>query len=95
MQKGIDQLTAALQREYPGITIEQHRVAHPDEDDDGLWYINHPRAIAEVQVESSTGDAPFLIESDLAPPTVARTVTEAVRTCVDRLGLSIQRNASH
>jgi len=55
-----------------------------------LWHVNHPRAFTEVQVESTTGDAPFLIESDLAPPILARAVDDAVRIVTERLGLTIQ-----
>jgi len=90
MPKDIEQLTDALRRAYPEITIEQPRVAHTDADDQGVWYVNHPRAFTEVQVESSTGDVPFLIESDLAPPMLARAVDDAVRIVTERLGLTIQ-----
>ena len=90
MAKDIDQFTDALRRAYPEITIERLRVAQPGADDDGLWSVNHPRAFAEVQVESSTGDVPFLIESDLAPPILVRAVDDAVRIVSERLGLTIQ-----
>ena len=79
---GIEELSAALQRAYPGITIE-HRGA----DDDGVWFVRHPAALVEVQVESENGEAPFSVESELAPPTVATTVAGAVRLVIDRLGL--------
>lgn len=90
MAKDIEQLTEALRRAYPEITVEPLRLAHPGADDDGLWYVNHPRALTKVQVESSTGDMPFLIESDLAPPILARAVDDAVRIVTQRLGLTIQ-----
>jgi hypothetical protein len=64
-------------------------VMHPGADDNGLWYITHPAGLAEVQVESHSGNAPFLVESDLAPPTLARTVDDALRLVIERLGLSI------
>lgn len=83
----IEELTDALQRAYPGITIQQQRVARSGADDDGVWVVRHPSALVEVQVESPNGDAPFSIESELAPPTVATTVAAAVRLIIDRLGL--------
>ena len=89
MPKDIEQLTDALRRAYPEITIEQLRAAQPGADD-GLWSVNHPRAFTEVQVESPTGDVPFVIESDLAPPMLARAVDDAVRIVTERLGLTIQ-----
>ena len=83
---GIEELTAALQRAYPGITVEQHR-ATPGADDDRVWSVRHPAALVDVQVESPNGEAPFSVESDLAPPTVATTVGAATRLVIDRLGL--------
>jgi len=83
MTRGIEELTFALQRAYPGITIEQPRVAG----DDGVWFVRHPMALVEVQVESPNGEAPFSVESDLAPPTVASTVAAATQLVIARLGL--------
>ena len=87
MGRAIEELTIALQRAYPGITIEQQRVARPGADADGVWVVRHPAALVEVQVESPNGEAPFSVESELAPPTVATTVAAAVRLVIDRLGL--------
>ena len=83
---GIEELTAALQRAYPGITVEQHR-ATSGADHDRVWSVRHPAALVDVQVESANGEAPFSVESDLAPPTVATTVGAATRLVIDRLGL--------
>ena len=84
---GIEELTEALQRAYPGITVEQLRVTHPGADDDAVWFVKHPAALVDVQVESADGEAPFSVESDLAPPTMAKTVAAATRLVIDRLGL--------
>ena len=84
---GIEELTAALQRAYPGITIEQQRSTHPDAGDEGVWIVKHPAALVDVQVQSASGEAPFSVESDLAPPTVATTVAAGTRLVIDRLGL--------
>jgi hypothetical protein len=88
MPREIDQLIDALRDEYPDITVEQLQEATAA-DDAGHWYINHPAGLAEVQIEAHTGHAPFLVESDLAPPTLARTVDDARRLVTERLGLSI------
>ncbi|HWC44653.1 MAG TPA: hypothetical protein VG868_00950 [Casimicrobiaceae bacterium] len=86
MTRGIEELTVALQRAYPGITIEQLR-AQPEAENDDVWFVRHPLALVAVQVQSPNGDAPFSIESDLAPPTVAPTVAAATRLVIARLGL--------
>jgi len=86
MTRGIEELTVALQRAYPGITIEQLRT-QPGSEEDDVWSVRHPLALVDVQVESPNGDAPFSIQSDLAPPTVAPTVAAATRLVIARLGL--------
>jgi hypothetical protein len=92
MARDIDELTDALRRAYPEITVEQTRTTvggAGEAADEGVWHVRHPAALADVHVESATGDAPFLVESDLAPPTVARTVGQAVRLVTERMGLDI------
>ncbi len=84
---GIEELTAALQGAYPGITIEQQRITHAGADDENVWIVRHPAALVDVQVQSANGEAPFSVESDLAPPTVAPTVAVGKRLIIDRLGL--------
>jgi len=84
---GIEDLTLALQRAYPGITIERLPGATPGAEDTGVWSVRHPAALVEVLVESANSEAPFSVESELAPPTVATTVAMAVRLVIDRLGL--------
>jgi hypothetical protein len=82
----IEQLTAALRRAYPDIVIEE-RGASPGVEHG--WCIRHPRGFTEVQVESTTGNAPFFVESELAPPVVAPSVSAAVTLVVQRLGLQL------
>ncbi len=88
MPHDIDELTTALRRAYPDITVEQVRAPHPGEED-GVWRIRHPAALVEARVLSDTGDAPFVVESDLAPPTPARSIDAAARLITDRLGLRV------
>ena len=83
----IDAVISELRRAHPEIAVERLAVRHPGADDDGLWFFTHPGARGEVQVESSTGAAPFLVESDDDPPGTARTVGEAVALVATRLGL--------
>jgi len=87
MQRDIDRLIAQMRRDYPGVRVEQLRVAHPGADDDGLWFFKHPGSSNEVQVESSTGAAPFLVESDQEEPADAATIDQALGLIVARLGL--------
>src|ERR671920_463940 len=76
--RDIDKLIRELERSSPEVAVEQLRVKHPGADDDGLWFFRHPTSSNEVQVESSTGALPFLIESDREPPAQVETLREAV-----------------
>jgi hypothetical protein len=87
MHRDIDKLIDELQRAYPGVTVEQLRVTHPGADDDGLWFFRHEGSRNEVQVESSTGALPFLIEVDHHPPRKTQSVGEAVSVVAAGLGL--------
>jgi hypothetical protein len=64
----IDRIIARLSLELPGIRIQQLEVSHPGADDDGLWFMRVPGRNGEVQVESSYGSCPFLIEADCTDP---------------------------
>jgi len=66
MTRDIDQIIELLRREIPGVQITQLQVPHPGADDDGLWFIKVPGLTKEVQIESSSGACPFLIESDFS-----------------------------
>ena len=69
-----------LRREIPGLQITQLPVTHPGADD-GLWFIKIPGRTEEVQIESSSGTCPFLIESDFSSERhYGRSVYEVVGT---------------
>jgi len=88
MSRDIETVIAELRRTFPELACEQLRVAHPGADDDGLWFFSHPGRKAEVQLESWTGNVPFLVEGDDSNVCdTARTVEEAVALVVTRLGL--------
>ena len=81
MTRDIDQITQLLRREIPGVEIEQLQVSHPGADDDGLWFIKVPRQTGEVQIESSDGSCPFIIQSDFSSEMLhGRSIYEVVGT---------------
>jgi len=61
--RDIDQIIELLVGRIPDIQISQLKVTHPA-DDDGLWFIKVPERTEEVQIESSSGNCPFVIESN-------------------------------
>jgi len=81
----LEQLTANI----PGVYIQQLKVKHPGADDDGLWFINIRDQNGEVQIESSEGMCPFLIESDFSNERLyGHTVQEVVSTIKRLYGLT-------
>jgi hypothetical protein len=64
MTRDIDQIIEQLKAELPGVLVTQLQVSHPGADDDGLWFIKIPGRDGNVQIESSDGTCPFIIESD-------------------------------
>jgi hypothetical protein len=89
LQRDIDLVIERLTSDVPGIHIDQLKVIHPGADDDGLWFIRIPGKEGEVQLESSYGTCPFLIESDFGDERFhAHTIEEAVTTVKCLYGLS-------
>ena len=87
MDRDIDRVIAALVGKWPAIQYGQLRVAHPGADDAGLWFFTHPAGSGEVQVESSTGNIPFLIEGERAGRVTGTTVAEVIDIVVRQLEL--------
>ena len=65
MRRDIDQIIERLRSELPGAQITQLQVTHPEADDDGLWFVKVPGQRGEIQIESSSGTCPFVIESGI------------------------------
>ena len=81
MKRDIDFVIEQIAASVPGVRIEQLNVAHPGADDDGLWFINIPGEEKQVQIESSEGSGPFVIESDFNDERFhGHTVQEVVAT---------------
>jgi hypothetical protein len=85
MGTDIDEIKRRIGAAHPRVRVEHLRATHPA-DDDGLWFFRV--GIVEVQLESSSGDCPFLVESSEHPTrrTVA-TIDEAVAALEEELHL--------
>ena len=62
-ERDIDQITASVRQRLPDVQIDQWIKLSPT-DDDGLWYFRRPGANGEIQLESTSGNCPFTVESD-------------------------------
>jgi len=64
MPRDIDIVLERVRALHPDAKIEQLKVSHPGVDDDGIWFFGIRGEKREIQIESSTGAAPFVIEHD-------------------------------
>jgi hypothetical protein len=85
MRRDIDDIIERLKAELPGIQIAQLKISHPGADDDGLWFIKIPGKAGQVQIESSHGSCPFVIESDFNSETFHGHSVDEVVSRVRRL----------
>lgn len=87
MKRDVDTIIEQMRAEYPTLEVEQLKVKFPG-DDDGLWFFSHPGGKFEVQIESSYGKCPFLIEANEHDERVeAQTVEEVIVTLKNWLHL--------
>jgi hypothetical protein len=61
--RDVDQITERVKERVPDAIVNQLIVSHPG-DDDGLWFFQLPGAKYNIQLESSTGTCPFIMEHD-------------------------------
>jgi len=85
MSRDIDQIIERLTVDIPGVDIQRLHVTNPGADDDGLWFIQIPGREENVQIESSNGGCPFLIESDFSSGRLWGHSIEEVVSTVKRL----------
>jgi len=78
MRHDIDIIKEAVRAAFPDVKIEQLKVMHPGVDDDGLWFFSREGREEDIQLESSTYDLPFLVESSSVLVT-AKTIEEVIK----------------
>jgi len=82
VQRDIERIIDRVSAMRPNVAISQLQVSH-EADDDGLWFFRRRDTVGEVQIESSSGDCPFLVESDFDDERqIANSVDEAVTLIV-------------
>jgi hypothetical protein len=62
IMRDVERIIAEVQRLMPDVQWRQLQVTHPGVDDDGLWFFRLPFGTNEVQIESTNGTCPFLVE---------------------------------
>lgn len=61
--RDVDEIIKRIQDLCPAVEVRQLQVSHRG-DDDGIWYFDRPGSDYQVQIESSSGMCPFLVETD-------------------------------
>ena len=83
--RDIDHIIERIKTEIPGAKVTQLETTHPGADDDGIWFIKIPGRAEEVQMESSHGSCPFIIESDFNTKVYRGNTVDEVVSTVRRL----------
>jgi hypothetical protein len=87
MGTDIDKIIERFQKFHPEVTVDQLKVTH-SADDNGLWFFKAKGSVLEVQLESSSGNCPFLIESNAHPRRLqANSIEEAINVLIEELNL--------
>jgi len=87
MTRDVDIIIAAVKRAVPSVTVIQMHKTFPA-DDDGLWWFRLPGIAKDIQIESSEGACPFVIESDdfsCSDAKLGKTKDEVITIVVDYL----------
>jgi hypothetical protein len=82
--RDIDLIIQKVKERFPEVEVEQLKVKFPA-DDDGVWYFYLPKA-NWVQIESSYGMCPFIVEThrqNCLDARKANTVDEVVKMIVE------------
>lgn len=87
MQRDVDTIIARVGEMFPPARVYQLEKKLPT-DDDGIWYFYLPEIRRDIQIESSNGMCPFIVETNEQSAYDARqanTVDEASEMIVDYL----------
>jgi hypothetical protein len=77
--RDVDQIIERVKQRFSAVEVDQLRVSH-EADDNGIWFFSLPPSRKEIQIESSNGMCPFVVEHD----GMLTTATEALGVSIDR-----------
>jgi hypothetical protein len=88
MERDIERVIALVRDRLPSVSVVQWHKKHPG-DDDGIWWFRLPGVEHDIQLESSDGACPFLVEHDDMKSTAeachAETIEQATEAVVEYL----------
>lgn len=89
MIRDIDQIIDAVKHQVPDVEVWQLQPSHPA-DDDGIWWFYFRDIKDDIQLESSYGNCPFIVETNELCCDKARraeTIADAVTMIVEYLNM--------
>jgi hypothetical protein len=86
--RDIQHIIDSVRTRHPEIAIEQLQVLHPGVDDDGLWFFTKPTSPISIQLESTSGNCPFIIETDANNVVLTATSVEQAIEMIESLMFS-------
>lgn len=95
-ERDIDRIIGMVTRAMPDVQVVQIETKYPA-DDDGVWKFRLPGIEKDIQIESSTGTCPFVVESDELSSYDARrgiTVDDVAKMVLDYLRSASNRPGS-
>jgi len=66
VERDIDRVIELVRNRLPAVSVVQWHKVHPA-DDDGIWWFRLPGVEKDIQLESSYGTCPFMVEHDDTP----------------------------
>lgn len=97
MERDIERVIALVRNRLPSVSVVQLDKMHSG-DDDGIWYFRLPGVERDIQLESSDGVSPFIVEHDEMQSTAeawrATSVEQAAAAVVEYLEAQLARRAA-
>ena len=78
----IDRIIRLVRHSISDLIVFQNSLPHLA-DDEGVWFFQRPTITGDIQLESSTGACPFLVEADPSVGVLKATVEDAAKSVVD------------
>lgn len=91
MKRDIDEICARVHAELPDVEIWQLNQRHPG-DDNGLWWFRLPNLKNDTQIESSSGQCPFIVEHDDMKSTSDAETASAIDEAVAKVVVYLTRS---
>jgi hypothetical protein len=85
MSQDIDQIFERVKLRLPDVRVQQHWVRDPRKEDDGVWWFCLPGITKNIQIESSYGVCPFIVEHDDMKSSSEAESAETVEVAVEKI----------